>query len=388
MKPKKRIWELQSSTVCKVVGMALVLKDLQQLARHVGITPKDPLMDEEFALHTTIVQLCLRDNLISRHTEKTIEKKFQIYEKKIPFDDPIPLISEIREDRGNCRAPIWAILWGLATRGKLAEARIETSLFGFIHMMEHKLMRDQWNSSGAGALGDNGDTEKDDEILRLQRDLLDMQWANKKLEKFNENIKNELDLLSLPQFQNSEGTGSCESNGRCACANNRKIQDLKGLLNQAKFCNYELETENAALREEIDNLIQELDHYEQMVNQQTDQAQPRPCCPFAADLRGKRVTLVGGVHSLEQHYRRIIESLGGSFRRHDGTSPGGDQALEDCILGSDLVVCPVEVNSHNAAKAVKKICKARGVRCCFPRSASITGLKRALEEHYSGEQVA
>ena len=52
------------------------------------------------------------------------------------------------------------------------------------------------------------------------------------------------------------------------------------------------------------------------------------------------------------------------------------------------MVCPVEVNSHNAAKSVKKICRARGVRCCFPRSAGITGLKRALKEHYSDQQVA
>ncbi|MDQ7784491.1 MAG: DUF2325 domain-containing protein [Desulfomonilaceae bacterium] len=390
MKPSKRIWELRSSTVCKVVGMALVMKDLQKLARKFGMSGNDPLMDEEFVLHSTVVQMCSRDNPVARHTEKLIEKRFLIHGKDVPLDDPVRTIRVVCESPHDIKAPLWAILWGLSTRGRLADERIETALFGFIHMMEHRLLRDHWRTLfSEDEAVECPYMEKDREILSLKRDLLDMQWANKRLEKLSESLRDRIESSqfiepSPPAFFDSDGSAFPPS---CRCEHSRKIRNLKDLLDRAKCCNYELETENAQLRNEIEGLLEELRSKEEKPADVQPSA-PQVTCPYAVQLAGKRVTLVGGIESLECHYRRIIESLGGRFLRHDGVCNGGEQALEDCILGSDLVVCPVEVNSHNAAKSVKKICKARGVRCCFPRSASITGLRQALQEHYSGRQVA
>lgn len=98
--------------------------------------------------------------------------------------------------------------------------------------------------------------------------------------------------------------------------------------------------------------------------------------------------MVGGMESLECHYRQLIESAGGRFGRHDGVSDDDGEDLEECIAGSDLVVCPVATTGCSAAKWVKRICKACGVRCCFPKSASLTALRRALQEHYSDERAA
>lgn len=388
MRASKRIWELQPATVCKVLGMALLLKDLRRIARKFGISGDDPLVDEEFALHTTLVQLCSRDNPVSRHTEKLIERRFLSHGKKVPLEDPIGTVQKVRESPEDLDAPMWAILWGLATRGRLADTKIETALFGFIHIMEHRLMRDHWKSLCAEGQGDSREIGTDNEILSLKRQLLDMQWANRKLEKLIENLRNRVESSASIQWSQSDVSDSEISVPQYfQCTKDRKIQNLKALLDQAKYCNSELEEENAQLKEEIEGLLVELNRQEKTF---VDNHAPvsHGICPYVRNLRGKRVTLVGGIDSLECHYREVIESAGGQFRRHDGACSSGEQALEDCILGSDLVVCPVEVNSHNAAKSVKKICKASGVRCCFPRSASITGLRKALEEHYSNEQVA
>lgn len=388
MKPTKRIWELQSSTVCKVVGMALLLKDLQKIARKFRISGNDPLVEEEFVLHTTVVRMCGRENPVSRYTEKLIEKRFLIHGKQVPLADPIQLIQKVRKNPQDIQAPLWAILWGLATRDRLAEASGETSLFGFIHMLEHRLLRDHWKSLYSWEDIDNKAMEKDREILSLKRDLLDMRWANGRLEKLIEKLRNQIG--SAPSTRRSPGSvpdSGIAAPKPCQCVKSEKIRNVKALLAQAKYRNYELEAENTQLRDEIDELVHELRSHE---NQFADSHVPvsNDSCPYAHNLRGKKVTLVGGIESLECHYRQIIESLGGQFCRHDGACRQGERALEDCILGSDLVVCPVEVNSHNAAKSVKKICKASGVRCCFPRSASVTGLRKALHEHCSDQQVA
>lgn len=81
MKPNKRLWELHPSTICKVVGMALPLEDLQRIARKFGICGNDRLPDDDFGLHAAMVRMCNGDNPVARHTEKLIEQRFLIYGK-------------------------------------------------------------------------------------------------------------------------------------------------------------------------------------------------------------------------------------------------------------------------------------------------------------------
>jgi hypothetical protein len=111
-------------------------------------------------------------------------------------------------------------------------------------------------------------------------------------------------------------------------------------------------------------------------------------CPLREFLREKHVAMVGGIDSLECHYRDLVEAMGGTFRRHDGDCRGGECLIEDCVRKADLVVCPIEVNSHNAAKSVKKLCRSYGVACCFPRTAGLSAFRSAIEEHFSESQVA
>jgi len=368
--------------------LAFHLKDLRKIARRFGISRDDPLMDEELVLHTTMVQLCSTDNAVSRHVEKTIEKRFLTHSKKIPLEDPLHMVECLRKNPEELQAPLWAILWGLATRSHRADARLESSLFGFIHMLEHRLVRDHWKSLCSGENGDPRNRDKDSVILGLKRDVLDMQWANGKLEKIIGSLRSQIDATEItPSNLRNAPIGGGSSMDGCKCENGSKVRNLKGLLEQARYRNLELETENAQLKNEIDGLLGELSRYEKEARDAQSTVSDG-VCPYAHGLIGKKVTLVGGIDSLEYHYRQIVESFGGRFCRHDGDCGGGEKGLHDCIFGADLVVCPVEVNSHNAAKSVKKICKSRGVRCYFPRSASITGLRNALKEHCSDQQVA
>ncbi len=53
--------------------------------------------------------------------------------------------------------------------------------------------------------------------------------------------------------------------------------------------------------------------------------------------------------------------------------------LADLSPKSVIKTLRIEVNSHNAARFAKKICKLNGIPCCFVKSASLASLKRTIE---------
>jgi len=59
----------------------------------------------------------------------------------------------------------------------------------------------------------------------------------------------------------------------------------------------------------------------------------------------------------------------------------GRKEIETLVDGTDIIFCPVDINSHNACSYVKKACKMRNKKCHFLRSSSISMLIRELEDH-------
>ena len=67
--------------------------------------------------------------------------------------------------------------------------------------------------------------------------------------------------------------------------------------------------------------------------------------------------MVGGMTKMKSFYRKIVESNGNEFIYHDGYIKNKIKQLNDLISASDLILCPVNCNSHNACtnqKAVQK----------------------------------
>lgn len=384
MKPVRKVWELQHQTVCKVIGMALDLQDLKRIARKFGISPSDPLMDHEFALHSTAVQLCASDNKVARHIQKTIQMRYARYSKRLAALDAHGLIELVTERKGNADIPLWAIMWDLATRGLENGASVETALFGFIHMLEHRLMREFWESA---PMMDRQRAEATEEMTRLNRRILDLQGELDRREKVNEQLRMQLsEQKSLLIRRTGPATYEMQA-GIPNTDRTEKIQRLQTVLEDTRAQKLALEEECSMLRKEIEVLSHEVSR--KIRSEVPEDGESAPAgCPWRALLMEKHVTMVGGIDSLECHYRDLVEAMGGTFQRHDGDCRGGECLIQDCVRKADLVVCPVEVNSHNAVKSVKKLCKQHGVPCCFPRTAGLSGLRTALEEHFSESQVA
>lgn len=98
------------------------------------------------------------------------------------------------------------------------------------------------------------------------------------------------------------------------------------------------------------------------------------------DLCDRKVLLVGGIIRLESIYRNLVIGTGGDFKYHDGKSNTGEKLLQEKVQWADVVLCPVDVNSHRAALGVKKICKKMKKPFFMLRSSSVTSISKALDQ--------
>ncbi|MBW2655600.1 MAG: DUF2325 domain-containing protein [Deltaproteobacteria bacterium] len=95
-------------------------------------------------------------------------------------------------------------------------------------------------------------------------------------------------------------------------------------------------------------------------------------------LCAKRVFMIGGITKMKSFYRDIVENAGGEFDYHDGYMKNANANLEAKVKRCDVVLCPVNCNSHNACLKVKKLCNRYNKRLKILRSSSLSAVSQAL----------
>ncbi len=105
----------------------------------------------------------------------------------------------------------------------------------------------------------------------------------------------------------------------------------------------------------------------------------------ACDLCQKRVLMVGGITKMEDRYREVVEMRGGVFEYHDGYIRNGARNLEGVIRRADMVLCPVNCNSHTACGVVKNLGKKYGKPVFMLAGSSVSALAQAVE--HAGARV-
>lgn len=103
-----------------------------------------------------------------------------------------------------------------------------------------------------------------------------------------------------------------------------------------------------------------------------------PC--ISCDLCQKRILMVGGITKMEDRYREVVESRGGVFEYHDGYMKNGAKSLEGIIRRADMVLCPVNCNSHTACGVVKTLGKKYKKPVFMLSGSSLSALAQAIEQ--------
>ena len=81
---------------------------------------------------------------------------------------------------------------------------------------------------------------------------------------------------------------------------------------------------------------------------------------------------------MEGLYRNLIEERGGVFEYHDGRLHGGLRELDNQVRRADVVLCPVDFNSHGASSAVKRLGKKYQKPVRMLPNSSLSTISRML----------
>ncbi|SMC39262.1 hypothetical protein SAMN02746065_101336 [Desulfocicer vacuolatum DSM 3385] len=397
-----KFWEVDTCFICPIVGMCLTVAEQRQVLKKTDFPLKKTGLYE---IHEALVVCGDSDNKISRRVDALLEKKFMKAAAPLFELDDKAFMSHFKK---TFKAGEYLIsFWAAAANPKLS-LESKRKVFGEIHMSMH------WGGDESRKIKQqvtrlNGLIEKmNDELKKgkahrrsLQKKNDDMARAFARLEQENKLLQKENQDLGK-KLQNQQGKAEViKLQGR-----NRDLEDsLEHALESHGAAKARLHT----LKEGRERLVMELklqkERTEQVIREaqnlighfvdsnQSGCANSDPCvcdpsCP-AFDLCEKRVLIVGGIARMESLYREVIEGNGGVFDYHDGYMRKGSKPLENRMKRADMVLCPVNCNSHAACTVVKKLGKKHKKNVHMLHNYSVSAISQVIRDatEYGEEKI-
>jgi hypothetical protein len=381
LKKQWSYWEVDSFFRCPLFGTCLTLTEQKQLIKKSGITVKTKT---DYDIHEILVASSESESRLSRRINRLLNRKYsQDVASATGFnDDQFMAYFKAAFFSDDYAGPLWAA----ASHPALTTAT-KREIFGMIHMAMH------WNSEQRVKMR-RAQTRHQNELKNLRNRLSQAHSTRRQLSKENQRLmqanakfKAAIDILEkaqqasqpAPAETNDEAliTTIKEENRTLSMMLDKTSRQLKSLQERLKG----LDRQNAQLSSDITQ--------ERMLNQRyreeakaimvkfTGLKRCNSDCP-AYDLCKKRVLLVGGITRMASLYRDLIESSGGLFDYHDGYLKKGARQLETCLKRADVVLCPVNCNSHAACSVVKNVAKKHQKTVHMLHNSSLNAISQAI----------
>jgi hypothetical protein len=355
-----KFWQIEASFRCPIIGICLTPVEQKHLLRKAGVSIKNK---SPYEIHELLVASAQSENPVSRRVDRLLNHKYGRCASELNGLDEQELLDRWHTafQSGHYLSEFWAAV----SRPNLSR-EAEKEIFAPIHMSMHA------NAEHTARLRRQLEQQKNEAIERESR--------IKRLQIGRKALQTEHEALKRRQAQANERLLSTEQklSGRSIQPDKMKIrhrmqelerekQRLVGTLadqsDQLKAKDRRLQL----LADEVARLTRELDAQKQAeawLRNETEGAlrslfETNRCdasCP-EFNLCRKRVLIVGGITRMEALYRQLIENSGGVFEYHDGYLNGGAKHLENRLKRSDIVICPVNCNSHAACALVKNLGK-------------------------------
>lgn len=359
-KERLKIWEIDKFFKCPIVGACLNYAEQKHLLKKCGICTKNK---NPYDIHEILVASCDTENRLSQKFEDKLNQKFGKMSSVLFEMDQEAFMAHWQDcfEAGDYHEALWTA----ASRPDLSiENRRE--IFGMVHMGMH------WNGEQRTICAAKiAGIEKKEAAMRHKMEKMaderkEMEKRNRQLQKDNklleariESAVEEKNLLAgrLENLQSKSRVAELE---QLAAQLQTQGEEMSGTIEKQNRQINHLCKENQRLSEAFDQLMAantQLQNYllESIRNMQRINTCDKSCAAF--DLCKKRVLIVGGIARMETLYRQLIESSGGVFEYHEGHMKGGSKELESSLKRSDIVLCPVNCNSHAACTMVKNLGK-------------------------------
>lgn len=370
---RTKIWEFNTNLHCSIIGTCLSTTELRQVLRKLGRAPADSTDHE---LHGIAVTLAGRHDEPARRLHKALDHNHKLAVSQFAKASTEAEVRTMWRDavkRGDIPGAYWATLTHEATTPVLIR-----EAFGEVHMLSHLVgSANRADIRRLRVLEDERAelAEKLEQLQVAMHDALTTRDAqinqlHAKLTECNLPARNEPDPDLRAQVTELERRLAAETQRRCHLE--KRLAAAQDVAAAERAARDAAEQDAQALRHELDAVEASLAPVE-------DDATPAGTAPEIA-LNGSVVLYIGGRPNQVAQMRAVVGGLSGTLLSHDGGVENHSTLLPGLTSRSDLVLFPVDCISHEAANAVKALCRQAGKRFIPLRSASVTSLVAALQD--------
>ena len=376
-----KFWEIDQFFKCPVVGICLTLSEQKQVLKKARISPKGK---SPFEIHEILVGCSETENRVSKQVDRQVNRKFKAE------------ISPLLELNEKVFMGHWAscfygggfsgVFWAAAIRSDLsAEAR--GRIFGDVHMSMHGNVEQSARFKRQLTFYREEAAKMSAKAREASRSRKTLQKENAKLLKNQEDLRNRLAAGQKEMARMTESLSSLKA-ARATDVFERKNErlgenpaDLMKTIKERDTLLADFERKNRRLSEALEkqrrageSLLKETG---MLIQEAFKRNQCDETCP-SYDLCQRRVLMVGGLTKMESLYRKVIEGKNGIFEYHDGYMKNGAKNLERRVRRADMVLCPVNCNSHAACALVKKLGKKHKKPVRLLASSSLNAIGEAV----------
>lgn len=384
---RRRLWEIEPTWHCSIIGTCLTLGDLRKLARKFGVKPpEDPLADFDSYLHGSFVKTCAEPSQATKMMEKILNKRHASAVKRfhaIPDMDALAEAWFAAFKAGDIAGPYWALLShpGL-------DPRLGARAYNDIHMLSHLV-----GSSNRAALASLRQLESDLAEAQEHADTARTRAFEKlegrdqriaELEKQVALLTGKLDRARAQASAQVRPAGPAHEQEDAFPRRDEKLRELSARNEQLEAETRDLKALCATLRDEVrilENTLQENADWP-AVDASTDWDAPADTgAPADTDtLRGATLLFVGGRTRMVGRLATLVRRYGAELNHHDG---GLEQSLEELgslIHRSDAVFFPTDCISHSAMHRVKELCKSMNIPWIPLRTGGVASFAAGLNQ--------
>lgn len=407
---RKKLWEIQGSYQCSILGTCLRRTDLRQIAKKKLYDLQGAVNDYDIhaSLLSYTVTRCPQSRALNKIIDGKYRKSIQRYSKATSDAEILELWNEDVNS-----SEVAGAYWAVMTHPHSSQ-RLLREAFCEIHMLSHDFfLLNKRERKNQQALKDKINLLE--EILVSERDSYIKEKEHSASLKARLKAADAEKQQLLLEKEKLEQKLSYHTSGQSHLQQEKQIESLKESLLVFKQENAELHgikdiliSEEEQLRDQLLIAGDQKNYLEKLCAQLTDEKeemrrelisletvmllnqgtitgcaacsdQDTDRCP-GIDLCGKAVLYVGGLSKMIPHYKQLVEKMNGRFLHHDGGKEESRSQLPKMLHTADIVFCPVGCVSHDATNCVKTICKRQNKPFVMMRSAGLSSFAKGITE--------
>ena len=386
-----KLWEIDSCFRCPVIGACLSPSEQLSLLKKTGSLPEDAT---PYEIHEALVSISGNENSLSRRIDALLRRKYAQELSRHLALAPDAFAEQFRTALSS--GQMAGALWAAAVRHDLDMDR-KREIFGELHMAMHTFQGERLQFERRLERAEN---EASALRLELKQAKAERRMIQKETDACRQGMMTLQNALTSVEYDRNRLQCELDNRRRQDSDADMAAEELREM--KAMFAELNRQLEDAtqyatALEEENSELRQQLEQLEQIRKQdyvcqnfhdealEFDNAtemhqQCQECdesCPVS-DLCQKRILIVGGIERMESRYRKLIEGGGGTMEYHDGHVNRGTRELECRLKRADMVLCPINCNSHAACLIIKKLGKKYSKPVCMLANFSLSAVSRAI----------